>query len=453
MNTPRLSPFLSLLLIFAWTLPLPAEEPAPEAPAPALYSQAELDQLLAPIALYPDVLLSQVLMAATYPLEVVEASRWSRAHPELKGDEAVQAVQEEDWDESVKALVAFPELIQLMDENLRWTRRLGEAFLAQEDAVMTTAQILRRKALEEGNLDGLENVRVEEVEEQIIIQPREVEVVYVPYYSTRVVYGDWWWHDYPPYYWDPPYYHSGIGFSWSSGFRVSTSFYFSYCDWHHRHIVIRKPHRHPDRYDFQYVRRYPRYDPDAHIWRHNPYHRRTVRYHSPDLRDRFDHEKRHQQHPGHRTDQQDAPRLKPVARNTVTHDEQGRLVRRDRIEGRPSSAPLPRMEQRPTPGQVQPVRRVTTGDSTPRIAGTSPRISRPDPPKPASRPAPASSTSQPRIAPRPSPTPPPPAVSPSPPPSPTSRTAQAAPRQSSRDNHAMRRSAPQPVDRQKQYLD
>ena len=96
------------------------------------YSQAELDRMLAPIALYPDALLSQILMAATYPLEVVEAARWTRSYPGLRGDEAVRAVQDRDWDPSVKSLVAFPNILQRMDENLDWTRSLGDAFLEQE---------------------------------------------------------------------------------------------------------------------------------------------------------------------------------------------------------------------------------------------------------------------------------------------------------------------------------
>ena len=108
--------------------------------------QAELDQMLAPIALYPDALLSQVLMAATYPIEVVEAARWSRANPGLQGDDAVRAVQNEDWDPSVKSLVAFPQILQRMDEKLEWTRSLGDAFLAQEPQMMDQVQQLRQRA-------------------------------------------------------------------------------------------------------------------------------------------------------------------------------------------------------------------------------------------------------------------------------------------------------------------
>ena len=120
------------------------------------YSQAELDQMLAPVALYPDPLLSQVLMAATYPHEVAEAARWSRAHPGLQGDDAVRAAQYEDWDPSVKSLLAFPQVLARMAENPGWTQSLGDAFLAQEPHVMDTVQQLRRRAQAAGNLQSSE---------------------------------------------------------------------------------------------------------------------------------------------------------------------------------------------------------------------------------------------------------------------------------------------------------
>src|SRR5665213_739470 len=116
------------------------------------YTQADLDQMLAPIALYPDELLAQILMAATYPLEVVQAARWSRSYPDLHGDEAVARADDEDWDPSVKALVAFPEVLALMDQKLDWTQRLGEAFLGEQSLAMDTVQRLRHAAYDKGNL-------------------------------------------------------------------------------------------------------------------------------------------------------------------------------------------------------------------------------------------------------------------------------------------------------------
>ncbi len=142
------------------TLAAPASVLA-QAPAPAsasaaqsaqAFSQQELDQLLAPIALYPDPLLAQILMAATYPLDVVEAARWSKANPSVKGTALEDAMQKQRWDPSVKSLAAFPQVLAMMNEKLDWTQKLGDAFLAQQGEVMSTVQALRARAANEGNL-------------------------------------------------------------------------------------------------------------------------------------------------------------------------------------------------------------------------------------------------------------------------------------------------------------
>ena len=125
------------LLVLLLVVPVAFARAEPPAEVPA-FTQQELDQMLAPIALYPDSLLSQILMASTYPLEVVEAARWSRANSHLVGEQAVKAVNERNWDPSVKSLVAFPQIIAMMDEKLDWTERLGDAFLAQQTQVMDT---------------------------------------------------------------------------------------------------------------------------------------------------------------------------------------------------------------------------------------------------------------------------------------------------------------------------
>ena len=290
MKLPLKFPAGYLILALLPALSVPASDTVEE--PETLFSQAALDQMLAPIALYPDALLSQVLIASTYPLEVVEASRWSRANPELEGDAAVTAVEDMDWDPSIKALTGFPDLLQLLDENLTWTRRLGGAFLLQEEEVMETVQNLRQAALEEGSLDKLEHVVVSREEEIIYIEPASTRVIYVPYYDTRYVYGSWWWYDYPPVcWWTPgPIYHSSIGFHWSSGFHFHTSFFYSSCYWPSRRVVVvdhykrhPRPHYkdgHRDRHDYR----------DAPAWRHDPIHRRGVRYPSEDL------EARHARH-------------------------------------------------------------------------------------------------------------------------------------------------------------
>src|SRR2546429_7394693 len=148
---PLLVLLVSASVVFAQT---------PPAPRQAAATQQELDQMLAPIALYPDSLLSQVLMASTYPLEVVEAARWSRANPGLKGEEAVSAVEQRDWDASVKSLAAFPQVLAMMDQQLEWTSRLGDVFLAPEAQGMGTGQSLRQKAHEAGNLRSTEQAYV-----------------------------------------------------------------------------------------------------------------------------------------------------------------------------------------------------------------------------------------------------------------------------------------------------
>src|SRR5437016_3787645 len=214
-----------------------------QAPAPrhAAATQQELDQMLAPIALYPDSLLSQIFMASTYPLEVVEAARWSRANPGLKGEEAVNAVEQKDWDASVKSLTALPQVLAMMDQQLVWTARLGDVFIAQEPQVMETVQSLRQKAYAAGNLRSTEQAYVVQQGEALDIEPATPQVVYVPYYDPRVAYGSWWWPAYPPVYWAPwpgYYVYPGFAFAWGGGIRVGSGFFFSSCDWRARHVTI-----------------------------------------------------------------------------------------------------------------------------------------------------------------------------------------------------------------------
>jgi hypothetical protein len=250
------------------------------APARAELQQAELDQMLAPIALYPDPLLSQVLMAATYPLEVVEAARWSRAHPGLPGDEAVRAAAGEDWDPSVKSLLAFPQLLTRMDEQLDWTRQLGEAFLAQEREVMDAVQRLRRAAQAQGHLVPDERMRVADDGGAVAIDYANPRVVYVPYYDPWVVYGTWWWPAYPPVVWAPwpGYVVARSGFWWGAGIGLSVGFFYGGVSWPHHHVHVVHAHSH-------YLRPHPHahgYRPaQVGKWQHDPAHRRGVGYRHP----------------------------------------------------------------------------------------------------------------------------------------------------------------------------
>ena len=255
--------FAALLALLV-SLPAQAEE---------RFAEAELDQMLAPVALYPDALLSQVLMAATYPLDVVEAARWTRAHPGLQGDEAVTKVTEEPWDPSVQSLVAFPHLLQRMDEQLDWTRSLGAAFLGQEPEVMAAVQRLRQRAQAAGHLLPDERLRVVTAGEVIVIEPADARVVYVPYYDPWVVYGAWGWPAHPPVVWAawPGYTVARPGFWWGVGIGVTAGFFFGDFDWHHQHVRVVHVQNH-------YLRPHVRQHRPIHVgqWRHVPAPRRFI---------------------------------------------------------------------------------------------------------------------------------------------------------------------------------
>src|SRR5262245_27111945 len=258
---------------------------AQEGPA---FSEEELDQMLAPIALYPDSLLSQVLMASTYPLEVVQAARWSRANSQLKGDDAVKAVENMDWDPSVKSLVAFPQILHRMDERLDWTQRLGEAFLAQEPHVLDTIQGLRQRAAAAGNLNSNEHLRVTRQDDAILIDPVRPEAVYVPYYNPAVVYGPWAWTGYPPVYWAPfPGYYAAPAFApaffWGPAIVVSTGFFFGHCNWHHRHVTVSKTVVTQTKFGKPISTVTSHAKPVA--WKHDPAHRKGVPYRHAGLGD------------------------------------------------------------------------------------------------------------------------------------------------------------------------
>jgi len=241
--------------------------PASSVTAQKMFDQEELDRLLAPVALYPDALLAQILMASTYPLEVVEAARWVRTHPDLKDDPLQAALQEQTWDPSVKGLVTVPQVLTMMDEKLDWTEKLGDAFLSQEQAVMDTVQNLRAKAQAAGHLTSTPQQTVTTEGEAIRVEPANPEVIYVPVYDPWVIYGPWWWPA-PPYYWYPPgYIVPGpilyFGFGWYVGPAI-----WGHCDWRHRRVGINVPHY--NRFNHTHI-------VDPH-WTHDIDHRRGVPY-------------------------------------------------------------------------------------------------------------------------------------------------------------------------------
>jgi hypothetical protein len=220
--------------------PSPSAAPASAAAPAAAVSQQELDQVLAPIALYPDALIAQILMAATYPLEVVEAARWSQANPGVKDKALEDAMQKQDWDPAVKSLTAVPQVLKQMNENLEWTQKLGDAFLADQKAVLATVQALRAKAQAAGNLKSTaeQTVKTEQQGSQTvyIIESSKPEVVYVPTYNPYTVYGSWW-YSYPPYYMYPPAYVYPPGVAFTAGVIVGAAIWGG-CNWGHNEINI-----------------------------------------------------------------------------------------------------------------------------------------------------------------------------------------------------------------------
>lgn len=249
-------------------------------------TQEQLEQLVAPIALYPDSLLAQVLMASTYPLEVVEAARWVKANPDLEGKALEDALEKQSWDASVKSLTAFPQTLEMMNDKLDWTTDLGNAFLAQQEQVMSAVQTLRQKAKKEGNLESNEQqtVKVEEAPsasqtqtQTIIIEPANPQVVYVPTYNPTVVYGPWPYPAYRPFYWYPPgYAFVGSAISFGVGMAVGSALWGG-CNWGRGDVNI----------NVNKYNNFNRTNINNSNWNHNSNHRRGVGYRDQGTREKF----------------------------------------------------------------------------------------------------------------------------------------------------------------------
>jgi hypothetical protein len=249
----------------------PVFQPASLPISQSSFSRQELEQMLAPIALYPDAMLSQILMASTYPLEVVQAARWSREHPSLAGDDAAKAVQRESWDPSVKSLVALPQVLGMLDQNIGWMERLGDAVIGQQAQVTQTVQSLRQRAQASGNLASNDHVQVEQQGGDIALQPADPQEVSVPYYDPSSVYGQWTSPQYPPAYLAPPpadyYVQTAPGFYWGPAVLISAGFFFGGIDWHHHRINVTSGN--PGVWGHL---------AGPGVWRHDPLHRRGVAY-------------------------------------------------------------------------------------------------------------------------------------------------------------------------------
>ena len=285
--TRRLERVTAILLFTAFTAHAQTGKP--------VFTDQQLDQMLAPIALYPDALFSQVLMASTYPADVAEAAKWAKANLGRKGDDAVKAVADKPWDPSVQSLVAFPDVIAIMGEKPAWVQTLGDAFLAQPDRLMDRAQFLRKKAQEAGNLKTTEQqtVTVEAASPTststnttiIVIEPAQPEVIYVPVYNPTIVYGTWWWPA-PPMYIPPPpgwgFGHaiiSGIGFG--IGIGIANSLWGG-CNWHNHNVNINV-----NRYNNINVNRQLNVNQNNTNWKHNSANRGGTPYRDSATREKF----------------------------------------------------------------------------------------------------------------------------------------------------------------------
>lgn len=257
-----------------------------------VFKNEQLDQMLAPVALYPDSLLSQVLMACTYPSDVADAAAWSKAHPKSQGDAAVKEVASQSWDPSVQSLVAFPQVLAQMAQQPDWVQNVGDAFLAQPQDVMNSVQRLRAQAQKAGNLKSTDQQKV--VVQQstptttvIQIEPTNPQVVYVPAYNPTVVYGSWAYPAYPPPVWPPPpgYAYpvmSGLaaGLAFGTGIAIADSLWGGF-DWGHGDVNIN-------------VNRYNNINVNNRIsgngnvnWNHNPANRRGTPYRDANSRARY----------------------------------------------------------------------------------------------------------------------------------------------------------------------
>jgi len=263
---------------------VPQPPAAQVAPTGSALTQQQLDQLVAPVALYADPLLADILTASTYPLEVVEAQRWTLdpAHAALTGDALAAALAGQPWDPSVKALVPFPEVLRMMDGHLGWTQQLGETFLVQQADIMDAVQRLRHRAETAGQLRSSPQQTVGTDADDVTISPPPSQVIYVPTYDPWCVYGPWAYPVSPPYYYSP---WSGAcdGAAYAIGFDAGIFLPFGYWewgsfDWRNRDIRIDR-----GRYD-QF---HSGHQPADGVWHHDPSHRAGVPYRDPRNISRF----------------------------------------------------------------------------------------------------------------------------------------------------------------------
>jgi hypothetical protein len=280
-------------MAFAQDAPSSPQQTAAAAPAAKPFKQEEIEALVAPIALYPDELLVQTLMASTYPLEIVQAARWQKEakNKDLKGEALAKALESQEWDPSVKSIVAFPQVLIMMNDKLDWTQKLGDAFLAQQSDVMFAVQRLRQKAEQSGNLKSNEQQTVVTEKETIIIQPANPQVVYVPTYQPATVYGAWPYPAYPPYYLPPPPgYYAGSAFVSGLAFATGVAVVGSLWGWGNAGWGRGEVNVNVNRYNNINANNISGNRASAisnSSWKHDPSHRKGVNYRDPATRQQY----------------------------------------------------------------------------------------------------------------------------------------------------------------------
>jgi len=258
------------------------QSPADQTQPQQLLKPEQLEALVAPIALYPDALVANVLAASTYPLEVVQADRWAKANKALKGDALKKEVDKQAWDDSVKALASTADVLAMMSDKIDWTKSLGDAVLAQQPDVMDAIQRLRTKAYDNKKLVTTKqqkvSVQTQEAKQVVVIEPANPETMYVPYYDPATVYGAWPYAEYPPYYFGyPPYIGAGViaaGLAFGAGWAIGRwgNYWGGGLNWGNRNL---------------YVNHFNRVTNVGNNWQHNPAHRQGVRYNNANVAQRF----------------------------------------------------------------------------------------------------------------------------------------------------------------------
>jgi len=351
---PKSAVRFSFLLIALFAMPLSVARGQEYAPS---LEPAQIDQMMAPIALYPDSLITQILMAATYPLQVVEAHRWLQEpqNKNLRSDQIESVMDQLPWDPSVKSLLVFPQVLSMMNDNLQWTEQLGNAFLAQRTDVMDSVQHLRQLAQDSGNLVSTPQQIVSRDADVIVIEPANPQVVYVPYYVPTAVYGAWPYPAYPPNYFQwagyPP---NRVGVIEFRTRVVVINWLWGWGRWNwHQHRIDIDDHR--------YARiNHGRPPVIAGEWRHEPERRRDLPYIAPAAGAPY-HIESESARPKHRET--------PAVRPSVRQEEPVR-----RVEPRVLEQPSPVIQREERKHEVRPAGLMRNPDMRERTIQTQPDV-------------------------------------------------------------------------------